>query len=315
MRNPLRELFKKRDGVFAIQLFANDRLTLDEFDNSHLILRMPIDKLWRPRPVLFQADPFLFVKEGYLFLFYELQYGFEPAKIVMIKSCDLVNWSKPVVVLEESFHLSFPYVFEHAGEVYMIPESEADNSVRLYKANKDLTSFTFVRILLSQERNPMMNCNYVDSHVYQKDGIFYLFTSYMQDWKLIQELYLSKNLLYGVFLKHPSSPICISHEYGRNGGSLIDYQGRLLRVSQDCHKDYGENVSLHEIRIINECHYEEQVFNRNIYADNPLFPNGGHQLNVVCFLGKYIYSTDYKERHWTWWHLYHSVQKFFIPNK
>lgn len=309
MRNPLRDLFKKRDGIFAIQLFANDKLTLDEFDNSHLILRMPIENLWKPRPVLFQADPFLFVKDGFLFLFYELQYGFEPAKIVMMKTCDLKNWSKPVIVLEEPFHLSFPFVFEYAGDVYMIPESEADDSIRLYKANADLTSFTFVRTLLLQERNPKMNCNYVDSHICQKDGIFYLFTSYMQDWKLIQELYISDNFLHGVFQKHPSSPICISHEYGRNGGSLIDYQGRLLRVSQDCHNDYGENVSLHEICTINERQYEEVVFNRNIYADNPLFPNGGHQLNIVHFLGKYIYSTDYKERHWTWWHLYHSMKK------
>lgn len=309
MNNPIRELFRKRDGVYAIQLFANDSLTLDGFDESHLLFRMQINGLWKPKPVLFRADPFLFVKGKELYLFYELQRGFAPAQLVMIKTQDLKSWTEPVVVLKEPFHLSFPYVFEDNGEIYMIPESEANNSIRLYKANSDLTSFIFVRTLLSQEKDAGMNCNYVDSHIYKKDGMYYLFTSFMKDWKMMQELYLTDNLLDGVFQRHPSSPICISHEYGRNGGSLIDYNGKLLRVSQDCHKDYGENVSLHEVVKIDKDQYEETIFIHNLYSSNSLFPDGGHQLNVVSFKGKYIYATDYKENHWTWYHIFNSIKK------
>ena len=311
MINSIKELFKKRDGVFAIQLFANDRLSLDDFDESHLFLRMPIKGLWKPKPILFRADPFLFVKGEELYLFYELQHGFEPAQLVMCKTNDLMCWTKPTVVLKEPFHLSFPFVFEDNGEVYMIPESEANNSIRLYKANPDLTSFTFVRDLLNQEKSIGMNCNYVDSHIYKKDGVFYLFTSYMINWEMMQELYFSDDLLNGAFQRHPSSPICISHEYGRNGGSLIDYDGKLLRVSQDCHKDYGENVSLHEITKIDKNQYEESLFVHNIYSSNPLFPDGGHQLNMILYKGKYIFATDYKEKHWTWWHVLNSIIKKF----
>lgn len=301
-----KELFKKRDEVFAIQIFVNDHLTLNEFDESHLIFRMPISGLWKPNPILFQADPFLFVKNEELFLFYELQCGFKPGKIVMIKTKDLECWTKPVIVLSEPFHLSFPFVFEDNGDVYMIPESEANDSIRLYKANSDLTSFTFVRNLMIQERNDGMNGNYVDSHIYKKDGIYFLFTSYMRNWELLQELFYTDDLLNGVFHKHPSSPICISLEYGRNGGSLIDYKGKLLRVTQDCHKDYGDNISLHEIISLNTQYYEEKLYKRNIFEENNLFPHGGHQLNIVKFKGKFVYSTDYKENKWTWYHLYHS---------
>ena len=71
---------------------------------------MPIKGLWKYKPVLFQADPFLFVNNNELFLFYELQYGFDPAKIVMIKTADLKTWTEPIVVLSEPFHLSFPFL-------------------------------------------------------------------------------------------------------------------------------------------------------------------------------------------------------------
>ena len=306
MKNPIKEIFKKRDGVFAIQLFANDHLSLDEFNDNKLFFRMKIDGLWRVKPILFRADPFLYVRGDELYLFYELQHGFDYGQIAMIKTQDLIHWSKPFVVLQEPFHLSFPFVFEEAGQIYMIPESQENNEIRLYRANDDLTSFSYVKTLLRQERVKGLQCNYVDNHVYKKNGAFYLFTSYMMDWKTTQELYVSDNLLSGTFLKHPCSPICISHEYGRNGGSIIEYEDKLLRVSQDCHKDYGENVSLHQILDLDEQCYKEKLFMRNIFSNNCLFPDGGHQLNIAKFNGKYVYATDYKQNKWTWYHLYHS---------
>lgn len=311
MKNPLKEFFKKRDGVFAVQLFANDQLTLDEFDDAHLILRMPIEGLWKPKPIMFQADPFLFVKDEELYLFYELQYGFDPAKIVMIKTRDLKTWTTPTIVLSESFHLSFPYVFEDNGKIYMTPECEKTNTIRLYVANDDLTSFTFVRTLLKQDRYKGLYCNFADSHIIKKDNIYYLFTSFLKDWKQHQMVYCSDNMLNGEFVPHPQSPIVEDNEYGRNGGSIISYKGKLLRASQDCHKDYGENVSLHEILKIDTNQYEESLFIRNIYSSNSLFPDGGHHLNIICFKGKYIYATDYKENHWTWCHVLNSIKKKF----
>lgn len=306
MNNPIKELLKKRDGIFAVQLFSNEKLTLDDFNVDHLIFRMEINGLWKVKPVLFRADPFLFVRGEELFLFFEIQYGFDSGQIAMMKTRDLIHWSEPVIVLQEPFHLSFPFIFEEGRHVYMIPESEENNTIRLYRANDDLTSFSYVRTLLFQERVKGLRCNYVDSHLYKKEGLFYLFTSYMKDWKTTQELYIAENLLDGEFKKHPCSPICISHEYGRNGGSIIEYEDNLLRVSQDCHKDYGENVSLHQIVELDEQRYTEKLFKRNIFSDNHLFPDGGHQLNIAKFNGKYVYATDYKQNKWTWYHLYHS---------
>ena len=43
---------------------------------------------------------------------------------------------KPIPVIKEPFHMSFPLTFIWNGELYMIPETSADNSVRLYKVVK-----------------------------------------------------------------------------------------------------------------------------------------------------------------------------------
>ena len=128
----------RKDVTFTTALFASDRLAMDVFDEQHLILKFPLTGLWKPKPRRFQADPFLFVKDNELYLFYELQHWDDPGCIAMIKTKDLKVWSKPQMVLKEPFHLSFPFVFEDQGVIYMIPESQEDDSIRLYCANDDL---------------------------------------------------------------------------------------------------------------------------------------------------------------------------------
>ena len=299
-------LFRK-DVTFTVALFASEKLSLDVFDEEHLIMKFPLKGLWKPKPRRFQADPFLFVKDGELYLFYELQHWDDPGCIAMIKTKDLKTWTEPQIVLKEPFHLSFPYVFEENGTVYMIPESQEDDSIHLYQANGDLTSFTYVRTLLKQERKDGINFCYNDSHIYCKGGKYYLFTSYQKDWRYYQELFMSDNLLNGTFVRHPQSPICVSNEFGRNGGSLIEYEEKLLRVTQDCHADYGDNSSLMKITKLDENDYEEELYMHNIFPKSRIFIDGGHQLNIAEFQGKFIYATDYKVNKWTWYQPYVSI--------
>lgn len=300
-------LFRK-EGAFAAALFANDTLTLDALDEQHLIYRLSIKGLWRPKPVLYQADPFLFVKDDTLYLFYELQHWDDPGVIAMVKTRDLTTWTEPVVVLRQPFHMSFPYVFEDEGVVYMVPESQESDAIHLFRAdNEELTSFSKVRTLLNQERKDGIHYNLNDSHIYKKGGTIFLFTSYQKDWMYYQELYVTDDLLHGEFIKHPSSPICVSNEYGRNGGSLLHFDGRLLRVTQDCHQEYGDNVSLMEITRLSPTDYEERLFMRNLLPKNTIFREGGHQLNIARFKDKFIYAADYKQNRWAWYKLWVSI--------
>ncbi len=309
MVNKIMNKLLRKDGAFAIAIFKNETLNFNEFNEQNLIYKLPIKGLWKPKPLQFQADPFLFLKGEEVFLFYELQHWDDPGCIAMMKTRDLKTWTKPKIVLKETFHLSFPYVFEDQGSIYMIPEAQETDSIKLYKANNELTKFEYIRTLIHQERNNSIHYNFNDSHIFQKDGVYYLFTSYQKDWVYYQELFISDNLLKGKFVKHPSSPICISNEFGRNGGSLIKYGDKLLRVTQDCHKDYGNNVSLMEISVLNKKTYHEHLHLQNIFPRNSIFVDGGHQLSLLSFHGQYIYATDYKINKWIWYKSYISILK------
>ena len=167
------------EGCLKIQLlsFDNEDDVLD-IKKGKGIFTVPCVRskiAWNPTIIV--ADPFLFVKNEKLYLFYESKAFFSPGVIMMTSTVDLKNWSKPVVVLKESFHLSYPWVFEEEGKIYMIPETGSDKSIRLYEAaNEDLTEFRLVKKLLEQPKNMVCRIGYGDTSIYKKEGKYYLMT-------------------------------------------------------------------------------------------------------------------------------------------
>lgn len=255
-------------------------------------------------PNVIDADPFLFVHNDRLYLFYEHRTYFKSGVIKMISTKDLEVWTKPRTVLKESYHLSFPYIYEENGTIYMIPETSAVREVRLYKAvNNDLTQFKIVDTLLSRVNDKRrVDIDYSDSVLYKKNNKYYLFTTINYNRKNELELYIADSLM-GTYVKHPASPIVSNNQYGRNAGGLIEKDGKLYRVAQDCVKRYGDNVHLLEICSLSPKEYEERVIEDNLLNKGiDFFKCGGHQLNLVNFSGKTIVATDAKEYH-----------KYYIP--
>lgn len=229
-----------------------------------------------------KADPFLFVHNETLYLFYEEKLRKSKGYIMMASTKDLKNWTEPVLILQESFHLSFPFVFANNDEVYLMPETEEVGEIRLYRfCDESLTKLKFVKVLKKGK--------FVDSSIITADDKYYLFTS---DSEFNQRVFVAENLL-GNYKEHPSSPIYIGRDFGRNAGAIFEYQGVFYRPSQDCSRLYGNNVSLHQIEelttdSINEKLYIKNLLNRNI----PFYAFGGHQFNVVEFKDKIIVATD-----------------------
>lgn len=252
---------------------------------------------WKLNPTIIVADPFLFTYNDKLYLFYEEKKLKSNGVIKMVYTSDLKVWSMPVIVLEESFHLSFPFVFKDNNAVYLIPESGTDGSVRLYQAsNEDLTEFRFKKKLIVEQSDRKVLVGYGDSCIYKKDNLYYLFTMIQyEDGINTLELYYSDKLA-GDYIIHPKSPIVISQKTGRNAGSLLYIDGKLFRFSQDCTFRYGENVNISEIIELSHSNYEERIIKENIYPKHSTFyKNGGHQFNAIEFQGKWIVATDAKE--------------------
>lgn len=294
----------KKECDYGIVLFKDEAFDFQRLKRHEPILQFKIDNLVKPNPLVIQADPFLFVKGHRLYLFYESQYAAEKGILRMTSTTDLKEWTAPVTVLKEPFHLSYPFVFDYQGETYMIPESEEANCIRLYKGNEDLTEFHFVRTLLTKERTEDIKANYCDSHLLFKDGTCYLFTSVSYGWTYHLELYATDDLLHHDFVSHPQSPIYIGNDHGRCGGSVLHLDDSYYRVSQNCLDSYGGNVSLLRITAIDKDNYQEELYKKDLLEPEGIFKEGGHQLNIVKFNGQYVYATDYRKVAWCWYQAY-----------
>lgn len=283
---------------FNIRIYESNEFDIESLDFTKPIMDIKSGGMqFTGNPVDIVADPFLFVSNENLYLFYEHKRLNGHGVIKMMHTCDLKKWSYPITVLEEPYHLSYPFVFEDEGSIYMIPESEQAHSIRLYKAeNKDLTKFMFHKTIVGHKYNdktPIID--YCDSSVVKVANMYYLFTSidYGDGYNL--ELYTSTSL-HGNFKSHVKSPLLISNnKYGRCGGSIISCNGNYYRVAQDCLNGYGENLNLFKIDELSNSNYKERIFTKDLLNRNNLFyKDGGHQLSIVRFKGRYIFATDAK---------------------
>ena len=93
------------------------------------------------------ADPITFKHEGEWYLFTE---AYDRKRAIGRIAVSLIdkngNISTPRIIIAEDYHMSFPYVFEWRGDIYMIPESSDNSSINLYKCVK----FPFDWKLVSQ---------------------------------------------------------------------------------------------------------------------------------------------------------------------
>jgi len=195
------------------------------------------------------ADPFLTYENGTYFLFFEiLNANTDQGDIALATSNDGLNWSYGQVVLDEPFHLSYPYVFKWKNEYYMIPESSQDQSIRLYKADNFPYHWSFVKILLEGEE-------YVDNTIFHYDNMWWLFAGTISNDVL--RLYYSDNPL-GSWTEHPKSPIIEGDaNIARPGGNVVVFDSRIVRYAQDCDPYYGNQVWAFEITTLTTKDYKE----------------------------------------------------------
>ena len=83
----------------------------------------PGDRFWAdPFPVRIDAKYYIFMEE---FL-----YEAKKAHISVIEMDLDGTWKQPVKVLERDYHLSYPFLFEWRGQLYMVPETKRNSHDR-----------------------------------------------------------------------------------------------------------------------------------------------------------------------------------------
>jgi len=202
----------------------------------------------------FVADPFLVYDNGTWYMFLEVWNKDTEGDIAYATSEDGFNWNYEQIVLDEPFHLTYPYVFNWQGEFYMMPESYQANSIRLYKATDFPAEWSFVGTLLE-------GSDYVDSAIFRFEDRWWLFTASTENDTL--RLYYADELL-GPWTEHPESPVIEGDaNIARPGGRVLVFDGRIIRYTQDDDPDYGTCVRAFEITELTTTIYEEKPVNEN----------------------------------------------------
>jgi hypothetical protein len=183
----------------------------------------------------YYADPFPFHRNGQNFLFIEeFPYAAGRGFISVITFDQNGQPLPPRAVLEEPHHLSYPFVFEYEGEVWMIPESGAAENICLYRAEQFPYKWKREAVLIDHIRG-------YDSTLMRCDGRFWLFVCESgwnsSSWDILS-LFHSEKLL-GEWVPHRQNPVLIDAILSRPGGAMFKHDGHHLRPAQDCSRLYG----------------------------------------------------------------------------
>jgi hypothetical protein len=237
------------------------RLLLVEATQDGRPARAP--RVIEPPPHSYWADPFV-VRSGttsYVF-FEEYLYGEARGVISYIEIADS-ELHKPVLrpsshrVLDDGRHLSYPFLFRHSGELYMIPESSAVGRVDLWRCSE-------LPGVWRRERTLIENVSAADTSLLNWNGRWWLFTnidrSGVADHRSELHVYFSDDPIQGQWTPHPFNPVVVDARSARMaGGFLATEEGRPVRCCQVQGRRYGEEIAYRLVEDLSETRYVERA--------------------------------------------------------
>ncbi len=240
---------------------------------------------WRPEnvfnPVLtrervsdvsavFVADPFMVPSDNTWYMFFEvMNWRSDKGEIGLATSKDALSWNYQRIVLAEDFHMSYPYVFDWMGDYYMIPETCAVRSIRLYKALDFPMRWGNVCDMVRGR-------HFSDPSIVRFADRWWLFTETSAAEKHdTLRLYYADDLR-GPWLEHPRSPIVRGNpRIARPAGRVLLTNRAMIRYAQNCHPAYGTDVRALEVTELTTTAYSEREL-----GGNPVLEPGGAGWNA-----------------------------------
>lgn len=225
----------------------------------------------------FYADPFPIIVGGERFIFFEdLDHRTYKGTVSYVRLDKDGNPGPVTPALEERVHLSYPFLFEEDGEIYMVPEQGAAREVVLYRAAPFPDTWVRDTVLIS-------NVDASDASIVKVDDRYWMFAT-LQEGASPSDMMVAyfADQLRGPWTPHPHNPILIDKGSARPAGSMILREKKLWRATQDCTYGYGSGVSLVELTELTP----ERIVQR---VDRKIWPGSdawwGHRLHTLTRAG------------------------------
>ncbi len=210
----------------------------------------------KPKKDRFWADPHIIFEDNYYYIFLEeFLYSKNKGHITLLKLDKDGNIQTRKKILEQPYHLSYPFVFKFHDTYYMIPETHSNHTIDLYECINFPFTWKFSKSL-------MKNVDAVDTTLYHHNDKWWLFTSISkyEQIKTWDDLFLfyTDDLINGSWKSHPRNPIISDIRKARSAGKIFLQNNNIIRPSQDNSLGYGSSIVLNKI-FFDEENYDETL--------------------------------------------------------
>lgn len=191
------------------------------------------------------ADPFLFEYAGKTYIFAEL-YDYVKCKGCLgyyeLSACS-PEWTP---IIEEEYHLSYPYIFENEQGIFIMPESGANKDLALYRAITFPDKWEKVTTIRK-------NVQYGDTTPFEWNDSKYALTYDVrtENYKLV--------LLNLVDENRDQEISCSNILCRRPAGATFLLNGKWMRTAQDCKEGYGKGLCFYEFLLDEQEQYSEEL--------------------------------------------------------
>ncbi|MFZ9848350.1 MAG: glucosamine inositolphosphorylceramide transferase family protein [Flavobacteriales bacterium] len=254
----------------------NNNNSISTSINEFIKIVPPKDRFW--------ADPFILQRNNKYYIFLEeLYYSDKKGHISVMTMDEKGNYFMPEKVLVTNYHLSYPFLIEDNGELYMIPETKKNRTIEVYKCTQFPNIWELELVLFD-------NIDAVDSTILFKDGKYWLFANVVSNKgaSALDELHIfySDKLLSKNWIAHAQNPVISDVKQSRPAGKFFVHKNNLYRPSQNCSVRYGYGMKINQVIELSETTYIEKTvdsitpdWDKNILATHTI--NHVDKLTVI----------------------------------
>lgn len=239
----IKEHFVREEWNIAIRSIGNKRLYEDDGTKEPFEVIPNSFRYWC-------ADPFIISDGEEDYLFFEMFDRFKGKGVIGYRVIDKNGKiGKMKKAYESAHHISFPFIFKHEGNYYMMPESSYDRNLTLLRAKHFPDQWEVVKTWFSGEK-------VCDSVMFEKDRDVFLLTQPIEYPYTHSKLNLYQ-VINNTLIQCDRNPVVDDNSCARMAGAIIEDCGKLIRPGQDC-KTYGDAVCFSEMIVVNGKQYCEK---------------------------------------------------------
>lgn len=229
------------------------------------------------------ADPFLFDYQGKTYLFAEyFSYKVNRGVLVCSEYDEKIDeFSEFKTIITESYHLSYPFVFEYNNKFFILPESNKSSSLYLYEAVDFPYHWKRTKSILS-------NIRLVDTTLFEyKDELYGISMRIDDEHTELNNQMLLLKIDIDNYNASEIGVITNDLSLARPGGRVIDIYNYKFFVTQDCKEDYGKALNFLKADL-------SDIENISLNIEKKVLPNDIHTERNKKFAG--IHTYNFSER-------------------